>query len=167
MNATPHEDFVQFRNLILERSALAAKLNATVLNIGDAMSFFPRKHRINPDDADHPAAFAEGSYELLTLAREALIAALELNQRATPPHPDRECLTAPIWEPIQQAAGAAMAREIQRRLDSARSFLIRHGLEAPPETLPRTAGGEGHPIPESTGNSPSGDCLPPSTTTEH
>ncbi len=150
---------------IQNTATLIAELRYATISLGRVQDLFPRKHRLNPDDAEHPAPFAEGTYKLVMAAAEAILAALEINQRAIPLHEGHEF--QPLFsEPVQQAAETAMARATRRRLDNERACLIRLGMEAP-ETLPRTAAGEANPETPPMGSAPSGDCPLPSAKSEH
>lgn len=152
-------------NEIQNTAHLISELRYATISLGRAQELFPRKHRLDPDDEEHPAPFAEGTYKLLMAAAEAILAAMEINQRAIPTHEGHECL--PLFsEPVRQAAEASMARATQRRLDNEQVFLIRHGMEVP-ETHLRTGAGEANPDSPPTGNAPSGDCPLPSAKPEH
>lgn len=156
---------IPYPEQLVAQTHLAMELHFALSHLNRATELFPRKHRLNPDDADHPSAFADGSYQLLATAGEAIIAAMEINQRAIPIPEDHACLPY-ASEPLRQAASEAMARATQRRLDNERDALIRLGMEAP-ETPPRTAADESAPNPQTTGNDQSGDCHPPSAKSEH
>lgn len=150
---------------IQNTAALISELRLATISLSRAQELFPGKHRLNPDDAEHPAPFAEGTYKLVMAAAEAILAALEINQRAIPLHEDHEF--QPLFsEPLQQAAEASMARATRRRLDNERAFMIRHGMEVP-ETPQGTASGEANPDSQSMGSAPSDGCPLPSAKSEH
>lgn len=94
----------------------------------EAQERFPRKHRIDPTSESHqPDWIDPQTYALLVLAEEAIFATVQLNQKANRNHPE---VSPPVDQlaPILQAAEQSLERETQRRLDSERSYLIRHGL---------------------------------------
>jgi len=119
----------------LERAVSSARLNKGLVLAFDEVDEAARKALQHFGSAP-----TGGISELLEIASEAILAAMEINQTATPAPQDSDRL---IWfeERIQRAASEVAKRVTQRQLENERLFDLRHGAGSR-GTPPRTEAAE-------------------------